>query len=109
MIDNCPKCDSNYTYEDGGLMVCPMCNYQWHPETIETYICKDAYGNVIEDGDCVSLVKDLKVKGSSSGLKRGFKIRAVHVVEKPDHIHNLTCKVEGIGSLEISSKYVKKI
>ena len=109
-IPNCPKCNSEYTYEDGALYVCPECSHEWAIEAAETAteenVVKDANGNVLNDGDSVTIIKDLKVKGSSSDLKRGTKVKNIRLVEGD---HNIDCKIEGFGAMKLKSEYVKKL
>lgn len=109
-IPNCPKCNSEYTYEDGALFVCPECAYEWSleagQEREEANIVKDANGNVLNDGDSVSIIKDLKVKGSSSTLKIGTKVKSIRLV---DGDHNIDCKIDGFGAMKLKSEFVKKI
>jgi len=109
MLPSCPKCKSEYTYEDGALIICPECGHEWNPEHVEEYVWKDVNGNILCDGDSVTVIKQLKVKGSSSGIKQGTKIKNIRLIENVDGIHDIDCKIDGIGRLEISSKYVKKI
>lgn len=109
MLPNCPKCNSEYTYEDGALMVCPECSHEWHPDHEEKYMWQDVNGNKLKDGDSVSVIKQLKVKGSPNGIKQGTKIKNIKLVDTLDGTHNLDCKVDGIGRIEISSIYVKKL
>ncbi|MEI6857001.1 zinc ribbon domain-containing protein YjdM [Psychrilyobacter sp.] len=109
-LPNCPKCNSEYTYEDGNLMVCPDCSYECNPE-IEAEentgkVYKDVNGNVLVDGDTVSAIKDLKVKGSSLVVKKGTKVRNIKLV---DADHDIKCKIDGIGSMELKTEFVKKI
>ncbi|MDR4950381.1 zinc ribbon domain-containing protein YjdM [Neobacillus cucumis] len=110
-VPNCPKCNSEYTYEDSSLFVCPECAYEWTKE-LETgnregqKIIKDANGNVLTDGDTVSVIKDLKVKGSSSVLKLGTKVKNIRLV---DGDHNIDCKIEGFGAMKLKSEFVKKL
>ena len=107
---NCPKCNSEYTYEDRSLFVCPECAHEWKLE-LETElsedknIVKDANGNVLSDGDSVTIIKDLKVKGSSSSIKIGTKIKNIRLI---DGDHNIDCKIEGFGAMELKSEFVKK-
>lgn len=109
-IPNCPKCNSEYTYEDGALFVCPECAHEWTSEAAQepedTKIVKDANGNVLNDGDSVSIIKDLKVKGSSSTLKIGTKVKSIRLV---DGDHNIDCKIDGFGAMKLKSEFVKKI
>jgi protein PhnA len=107
-IPNCPKCHSEYTYEDNGLLICPECAHEWSPEMEEINeenIVKDANGNVLNDGDTVTVIKDLKVKGSSSVLKVGTKVKNIRLV---DGDHNIDCKIDGFGAMSLKSEYVKK-
>lgn len=109
-IPNCPKCNSEYTYEDGNLFVCPECAYEWSQEAVEEesdeLVVKDANGNLLKDGDTVSVIKDLKVKGSSLVVKIGTKVKNIRLVEGD---HNIDCKIDGIGAMKLKSEYVKKI
>jgi len=109
MILNCSKCHSEYTYFDGDLVVCPECGYEWQPEAEKEFTWKDVNGNTLNDGDSVTVIKQLKVKGSSSGIKQGTKIKNIKLKESIDGLHDIDCKVDGIGRIEISSKYVKKL
>jgi len=109
MIPNCPKCKSEYTYEDGNQVICPECGYEWHPEEVAEQVWKDVNGNVLSDGDSVSVIKQLNVKGSATGIKQGTKIKNIKLKESTDGLHDIDCKVEGIGRIEISSKFVKKL
>ena len=109
-LPNCPKCGYEYTYEDGEMIVCPDCGYEWNPNEVkeeEKLIVKDANGNILQDGDSVTVIKDLKVKGSSSGIKVGTKIKGIRLVESDDG-HNIDCKIPGIGSLRLKQEFVKK-
>ncbi len=106
----CPKCSSEYTYEYAGMYVCPECAYEWSKEDIdankeEEFIVKDANGNIIIDGDFVTLIKDLKVKGSSTTLKVGTKVKILRLV---DGDHDIDCKIDGMGSMMLKSEFVKK-
>ena len=106
-LPNCPKCNSEYTYEDGSLVVCPECGYEWNPNTQEEEnVIKDVNGNVLNDGDSVTVVKDLKVKGSSSTLKQGTRVKNIRLV---DGDHNIDCKIDGFGAMKLKSEFVKKI
>ncbi|WP_426416743.1 zinc ribbon domain-containing protein YjdM [Aestuariirhabdus sp. LZHN29] len=106
----CPSCSAEYTYEDRGLYVCPSCGHEWSSETIaeeveEGLVVRDANGNPLADGDNVTLIKDLKVKGSSSVIKVGTKVRINRLVEGD---HDIDCKVDGIGPMMLKSEFVKK-
>ena len=108
-IPNCPKCDSKYAYEDGALWVCPDCGHEWNPteaapEAEEAGV-KDANGNLLQDGDTVTVIKGLKVKGSPTGIKAGTKVKNIRLVEGD---HNIDCKVDGIGQMGLKSEFVKK-
>jgi protein PhnA len=110
-LPNCPKCNSEYTYEDGSLFVCPECAHEWSVESgqennDDQKIVKDANGNVLNDGDTVSVIKDLKVKGSSSVLKMGTRVKNIRLV---DGDHDIDCKIEGFGAMKLKSEFVKKI
>lgn len=109
-LPNCPKCNSEYTYEDGTMLVCPMCAHEWSPEdnsdVEEEKVYRDANGNVLQDGDTVSVIKDLKVKGSSSTLKQGTRVKNIRLV---DGDHNIDCKIDGFGAMKLKSEFVKKI
>lgn len=107
----CPKCSSEYTYEDGALLVCPECAHEWSNEAEDTgegdekISVRDANGNELNDGDLVTLIKDLKVKGSSSVLKVGTKVKINRLV---DGDHNIDCKIDSIGAMMLKSEFVKK-
>lgn len=108
-LPNCIKCNSEYTYEDGNLLVCPECGYEWSAEakdSEEENLVKDANGNPLKDGDSVTIIKDLKVKGSSSVLKQGTKVKSIRLV---DGDHNIDCKIDGFGAMKLKSEFVKKI
>lgn len=111
-LPNCPKCQSEYTYEDGNLLVCPECAYEWTPgseeESASTALpeIKDANGKVLQDGDSVTVIKDLKVKGSSNALKMGTKVKSIRLV---DGDHNIDCKIDGFGAMQLKSEFVKKL
>ncbi len=105
----CPKCQSVYTYEDGALLVCPECAHEWSfSETAEVgpRIYRDANGNVLEDGDSVTVIKDLKLKGSSQSVKVGTKVKNIRLV---DEDHDIDCKIDGFGPMKLKSEFVKKI
>ena len=106
----CPSCKSTYTYEDGDTYVCPECAHEW-PKTATdpggeaTKVVKDANGNVLVDGDTVTVIKDLKVKGSSLVVKVGTKVKNIRLV---DGDHDIDCKIDGIGAMKLKSEFVKK-
>ncbi|MBC8016620.1 MAG: alkylphosphonate utilization protein [Sporomusaceae bacterium] len=110
-LPNCPKCNSEYTYEDGSLLICPECGHEWtsgsETETSDDKkIIKDANGNVLNDGDSVTIIKDLKVKGSSSVLKVGTKVKNIRLV---DGDHDIDCQIDGFGAMKLKSEFVKKV
>ena len=109
-LPNCPKCNSEYTYEDGNLLVCPECAYEWSLESAEdtesVKVVKDANGNILNDGDSITVIKDLKVKGSSSVVKIGKKKKNIRLV---DGDHDIDCKIDGFGAMKLKSEFVKKI
>lgn len=107
-LPNCPKCNSEYTYEDGTMYVCPECAYEWNDEAEadqDELVVKDAHGNILQDGDTITIIKDLKVKGSSSTLKIGTKVKNIRLVEGD---HNIDCKIDGFGAMKLKSEFVKK-
>lgn len=110
-LPNCPKCGSEYTYEDGNLYICPECAHEWSQdaslESSDTLVVKDVNGTILQDGDDVTVIKDLKVKGSSSGIKVGTKIKGIRLVEGNDG-HNIDCKVTGVGAIKLKQEFVKK-
>ncbi|MDZ5457098.1 zinc ribbon domain-containing protein YjdM [Azohydromonas lata] len=105
----CPACNSAFTYEDGALLVCPECAHEWSPDAAPAQaaqrVWKDAHGNVLQDGDTVTLVKDLKVKGSSTAIKVGTKVKNIRLVEGD---HDIDCKIDGFGAMQLKSEFVKK-
>ncbi|MBG9446872.1 zinc ribbon domain-containing protein YjdM [Cytobacillus firmus] len=110
-LPNCPKCSSEYTYEDGVLFVCPVCAHEWAAESEinsleDEKVIKDSNGNVLNDGDTVSVIKDLKVKGSSSVIKIGTKVKNIRLV---DGDHDIDCKIDGFGAMKLKSEFVKKV
>ncbi|WP_018972662.1 zinc ribbon domain-containing protein YjdM [Rudaea cellulosilytica] len=109
-LPRCPKCNSEYTYVDGELYVCPECAHEWPQQAVaeaveEARVVRDAVGNVLADGDTVTVIKDLKVKGSSSVVKVGTKVKNIRLV---DGDHDIDCRVEGIGQMGLKSEFVKK-
>lgn len=110
----CPKCGSAYTYDDGHSLVCPECAHEWRPlaggdesteAAAEVRVVRDANGNELADGDSVTVIKDLKVKGSSSVVKVGTKVRNIRLV---DGDHDIECRIEGIGPMKLKSEFVRK-
>ena len=105
----CPKCGSGLTYEDGALLVCPECAHEWaagEAAADATKVVKDSVGNPLADGDTVTVIKDLKVKGSSLVVKRGTKVKNIRLV---DGDHDIDCKIDGIGAMGLKSEFVKKV
>jgi protein PhnA len=110
-LPNCPKCNSEYTYEDGPLFICPECAYEWTADSASEaeendLVVKDSNGNILSDGDSVTVIKDLKVKGSSSAIKKGTKVKNIRLVEGD---HNIDCKIDGFGAMSLKSEFVKKL
>jgi len=107
-LPNCPKCNSEYTYEDGMMLVCPECAHEWTLESTqeEEKVVKDSNGNVLSDGDTITVIKDLKVKGSSSVVKRGTRVKNIRLVEGD---HDIDCKIDGFGQMSLKSEFVKKL
>ncbi|HGK7251452.1 TPA: zinc ribbon domain-containing protein YjdM [Streptococcus pneumoniae] len=109
-LPNCPKCNSEYVYEDGALLVCPECAHEWNPaevaEVEEGLVAIDANGNKLTDGDTVTLIKDLKVKGAPKDLKQGKRVKNIRIVEGD---HNIDCKIDGFGAMKLKSEFVRKI
>lgn len=106
----CPKCASEYTYEDGANFVCPECAHEWSKEAAadsgeEAKVVKDSVGNILQDGDTVTVIKDLKVKGSSSSVKVGTKVKNIRLV---DGDHDIDCKIDGFGAMQLKSEFVRK-
>ena len=117
-LPKCPKCSEDYTYEDGALLVCPMCAHEWAHEWAQAgaddepandadtaRVVKDANGNELKDGDTVTVIKNLKVKGSSSDVKIGTKVKNIRLV---DGDHDIDCKIPGFGAMGLKSEFVKK-
>ncbi|OWY39594.1 alkylphosphonate utilization protein [Xenophilus sp. AP218F] len=108
-LPNCPQCNSEYTYEDGSHFVCPECAHEWplqaEAAAEEKRVVRDANGNELQDGDTVTVIKDLKVKGSSSVVKVGTKVKNIRLV---DGDHDIDCKIDGIGAMGLKSEFVKK-
>ena len=111
-LPNCPKCQSEYTYQDGDLLICPECAHEWtEGEALtseEQEVIKDANGNVLADGDSVTVIKDLKIKGSSSVVKVGTKVKSIRLVPDASDGHNIDCKIDGVGAMKLKSEFVKK-
>ena len=109
-LPECPLCNSEYTYEDGSVYVCPECAHEWSrdaaPESVdEQHVVNDAFGTALNDGDTITVIKDLKIKGASSVVKVGTKVKNIRLVEGD---HDIDCKIDGIGAISIKSEFVKK-
>lgn len=109
----CPKCNSEFTYEDAGMLICPECAHEWSPDSVsaateEKKEVRDAVGNLLQDGDSVTVIKDLKVKGSSLVVKVGTKVKSIRLVDGVGD-HDIDCKIEGIGPMQLKSSVVKKL
>jgi len=107
-IPDCPQCTSSYVYEDGTMYICPECNHEWSKDGAvdDEYMVRDANGAELQDGDTVTVIKDLKVKGSSSVVKMGTKVKNIRLV---DGDHDIDCKIPGIGAMGLKSQFVKKV
>jgi protein PhnA len=113
----CPKCSSENIYFDGNLWICPECAHEWTAQQssaanvadeVHDDKVRDAHGNVLSDGDSVTVIKDLKVKGSSSSVKVGTKVKNIRLVDSADG-HNISCKIDGFGAMNLKSEFVKKV
>ncbi len=112
-LPQCPKCSSQYTYEDGNMYICPECAHEWAKDAAvesaeQKRVVRDAHGNVLNDGDTVTVIKDLKIKGSSSVVKVGTKVKNIRLVEGIGD-HDIDCKIDGIGAMQLKSEFVKKV
>lgn len=111
----CPACASEYAYESGALLACPMCGHEWAPDgpaesAADVQVVKDAVGNVLSDGDTVTIVKDLKVKGAGGGtVKVGTKVRGIRLITDGVGDHDIDAKVPGFGQMQLKSSVVKKV
>ncbi len=109
-LPKCPLCSSEFTYENGDNYICPECAHEWSKNTSveggeRQRVYKDAFGNILNDGDSVTVIKDLKVKGSSSVVKVGTKVKNIRLV---DGDHDIDCKIDGIGAMQLKTEFVKK-
>ncbi|QKV57739.1 MAG: alkylphosphonate utilization protein [Dechloromonas sp.] len=109
-LPKCPQCSSEYTYEDGSMYVCPECAHEWSKDAgadnaEQKRVWRDANGNELQDGDSVTVIKDLKIKGSSSVVKVGTKVKNIRLV---DGDHDIDCRIDGIGAMQLKSEFVKK-
>ena len=105
----CPNCNSPYSYPSDGLLMCPECGHEWNPEEEQSHeeglVVKDSNGNILNDGDAVTIIKDLPVKGAPKPIKAGTKVKNIRLVEGD---HNIDCKVDGFGAMALKSEFVKK-
>lgn len=113
---NCPKCHSENIYQDGNLWVCPECSHEWSPSEVvsagseqnsDENVVKDAFGNILQDGDSVTVIKELRIKGSSSAVKVGTKVKNIRLSDAGDG-HDISCKIDGFGAMNLKSEFVKK-
>jgi protein PhnA len=113
----CPKCASENIYPDGNLWICPECSHEWTPQEasadtsapdVEDNFTRDANGTILADGDSVTVIKELKIKGASSSLKVGTKVRNIRLVDGDDG-HDISCRIDGLGAINLKSEFVKKI
>jgi protein PhnA len=108
-LPKCPTCSSEYTYEDGDMFICPECAHEWAKAAAEnpsaSNVVRDAFGNELKDGDSLTVIKDLKIKGSSLVVKVGTKVKNIRIVSGD---HDIDCKIDGIGAMQLKSEFVKK-
>ncbi|QOX77666.1 alkylphosphonate utilization protein [Trichlorobacter lovleyi] len=108
-LPKCPSCSSTYTYEDGDNYVCPECAHEWpvaaSEEAVTARVVRDAFGTELKDGDSVTVIKDLKVKGASAPVKVGTKVKNIRIV---DGDHDIDCRIDGFGAMQLKSEFVKK-
>lgn len=106
----CPECASSLTYEDGPLLICPECAHEWAPGepavADATAVIRDANGNALADGDTITVIKDLKIKGSSQVVKVGTKVKNIRLVGGD---HDIDCRIDGIGPMKLKSEFVRKV
>ena len=111
-LPTCPKCQSEYTYEDGDMYICPECSHEWSKNAEvsddSVTVIKDSNGNLLTDGDTVTVIKDLKVKGSSLVVKVGTKVKNIRLLPDSNDGHDIDCKIDGIGAMKLKSEFVKK-
>ena len=112
-LPNCPKCNSNYAYEDGSILICPECAHEWtlqkETDSASHEVIKDANANILNDGDSVIVIKDLKVKGSSSTIKKGTKVKSIKLIYDSSDGHDIDCKINEFGNMRLKSEFVKKV
>ena len=109
-LPRCPACDSEFTYEEGALYICPECAHEWARDAAaeaedNNSVVRDAYGNALQDGDSITVIKDLKVRGSSLVVKVGTKVKNIRIVEGD---HDIDCRIDGIGPMQLKSTFVRK-
>ncbi len=106
----CPNCHEEFTYADGDLLICPMCSHEWKEDesSDDLPVIKDAVGNVLADGDAVTVIKDLKVKGLSTPIKVGTKVKSIRLIYDAPDDHDIDCKIDGFGAMKLKSSVVKK-
>lgn len=107
-LPKCPTCSSEFTYEDGEMFVCPECAHEWPiaaAENTTATVVRDAFGNELKAGDSITVIKDLKIKGSSAVVKTGMKIKIIRLIAGD---HDIDCKIDGIGAMQLKSEFVKK-
>jgi protein PhnA len=107
----CPTCNSEFTYEDGGVYICPECAHEWSAQSVTptepaAKVYRDSAGNVLQDGDTVTVIKDLKLKGSAGVVKMGTKVKNIRLV---DSDHDIDCKIDGFGAMSLKSEFVRKV
>jgi protein PhnA len=110
-LPSCPKCNSEFTYEDAGAYVCPECAHEWSkdadmPPEAASRVYRDSAGNALQNGDTVTVIKDLKLKGAAGVVKMGTKVKNIRLV---DSDHDIDCKVDGFGAMSLKSEFVKKV
>lgn len=107
-LPNCPQCQSEYIYEDGNFFICPECAHEFSQDDLheQEEVVKDSNGNVLDDGDTVTVIKDLKIKGTSNAVKVGTKVKNIRLIEGD---HNIDCKIPGHGAMKLKSEFVKKV
>ncbi len=111
-LPECPNCNYEYTYENNNVIACPNCLHEWvlgAEDSANDEIIKDANGNVLNDGDAVIVVKDLKVKGSSNPVKQGTKVKSIRLIHDASDGHDIDCKIDGFGAMKLKSEFVKKV
>jgi protein PhnA len=108
----CPECNSEFAYEDGGLYICPECAHEWPmhaavaSDETGNKVYRDSAGNVLQDGDTVTVIKDLKLKGSGGVVKMGTKVKNIRLV---DSDHDIDCKIDGFGAMSLKTEFVRKV